>query len=162
MASLNDEHDNVRAAAAEKLGKLKDPSAVPNLIQALKDPSTAVKEKAAEALGLIGRPDARPALEAALAVKSEDEWVTFYAAQALARCGGTKGVSTLIRLAEDADAKVIRTQSLASALSLTGRPAVKDPDDKTGKAALAELAKSWKDVESKSQWDPASGKFVVP
>jgi zinc/manganese transport system permease protein len=161
LASLSDEHDNVRAAAAEKLGKMKDPSAVPNLILALKDPSTAVKEKAAEALGLIGRPEAQSALEAALAVKSEDEWVTLHEAQALARCGGAKGVMSLIKLAEEADAKVVRRQALSAASVLTGRAPVKDPDSREGKAVLNELTAWWKDAESHVRWDAAGGRFVA-
>jgi zinc/manganese transport system permease protein len=161
LASLNDEHDNVRAAAAEKLGKLKDPSTVPNLIQSLQDPSTAVKEKAAEALGLIGRPEAQAALEAALTVKSEDEWVTLHEAEALARCGGIKGITALIKLASEADAKVVRSQALTAALLLTGRPPVKDPDSKEGKTALLELSAWWKTAEGHAHWDTAQGRFVT-
>ena len=90
LTSLGDDHENVRAKAAEELGKLKDPSVVPNLILALKDRSTAVKEKTAEALGVFGRSEAQSALEAALLVKDEDEWVNLREAQALGRCGGPK------------------------------------------------------------------------
>jgi zinc/manganese transport system permease protein len=161
LASLSDEHDNVRAAAAEKLGKLKDPSAVPNLIQALKDPSTAVKEKAAEALGLIGRPDAQQALETALGIKNEDEWVTLHQAQALARCGGAKGITTLIRLAEEADAKVVRGQAFSAASALTGRASVKDPDSRDGKVALQSLRSWWKDAEARAKWDAVAGHFMA-
>jgi zinc/manganese transport system permease protein len=160
LASLSDEHDNVRAAAAEKLGRLKDPSVVPNLIQALKDPSTAVKEKAAESLGILARPEAREALETALGVKNEDEWVTFQEAQALGRCGGTKGVSALLSLAQDADAKVVRNQALAAALELTGRAKVKDPSGPDGKSALKELSSWWKGAEARAAWDSAQRRFV--
>jgi zinc/manganese transport system permease protein len=160
LASLNDEHDNVRAAAAEKLGKLKDPSVVPNLIQSLKDPSTAVKEKTAEALGALGRPDAQQALEAALGVKNEDEWVTFHEAQALARCGGTKGITALIKMAEEADAKVVRSQALTAASVLTGRTPIKDPDSREGKTALQELSAWWKRQEGHVRWDATIGRFI--
>lgn len=161
LASLSDEHENVRAAAAEKLGRLKDPSVVPNLIQALKDPSTAVKEKAAESLGILARPEAREALEVALGVKNEDEWVAFQEALALGRCGGTRGVTALLSLAQDADAKVVRNQALAAALELTGRTQVKDPSGPDGKSALKELTAWWKGAESKAAWDSAQRRFVA-
>jgi len=162
LAALQDEHDNVRAKAATELGKLKDPSVVPNLVQSLKDPSTAVKEKAAEALGNLGRPEAREGLEAALGVKNEDEWVNLQEARALARCGGPKGVTALIRMAQEGDAKVVRTQAFVSALALTGRAPVKDPDGAEGKAALQSLAAWWKGVQGTAQWDAAAGLFVAP
>lgn len=161
LTSLGDDHDNVRAKAAEELGKLKDPSVVTNLIGALKDRSTAVKEKAAEALGVLGRVEAQPALEAALLVKDEDEWVNLREAQALARCGGTKGVAFLLKMAREADAKVVRDQALVIALGLTGRPPVKVADGPEGKAALESLTAWWKDVEARAKWDPASGHFIA-
>jgi zinc/manganese transport system permease protein len=161
VASLGDEHENVRAKAAEGLGKLKDPTVVPQLEQALKDPSAAVKEKAAEALGNMGLPEAQGALEAALAVKNEDEWVNLRGAQALARCGSPQGVDHLLRMARDADAKVVRDQALILALLFTGRPPPKEPGGKEGKAALASLEAWWKEVASKARWDPGAGHFVI-
>jgi zinc/manganese transport system permease protein len=160
LSGLHDEHENVRAKAAEELGKLKDPSVVPTLIQALKDPSTAVKEKAAEALGNLGRAEAREALEASLAVKNEDEWVNFREAEALARCGGPKGLSALIKMASDADAGLVRTEALKKALALAGR-AAKSLEGAEGKAALADLAGWWKGAESKARWDAATGHYIV-
>jgi HEAT repeat protein len=162
VASLNDEHDNVRAKAAEGLGRLKDPSTVPSLVQALNDPSTAVKEKAAEALGLIGRPEAQKPLEKALGVKNEDEWVSLQEATALGRCGGPRGIAELLRLSQDGDAKVVRTQALKAALALTGRPDIKDPDGPEAKAALSEFLLWWKENGSRVRWDAATGKFMVP
>jgi zinc/manganese transport system permease protein len=161
VAALWDEHDNVRAKAAEELGKLKDPSAVPDLVKALKDPSMAVKEKAAEALGVIGRPEAAEGLAAALSVKDEDEWVNLREAEALVRCGGMKGMSALIKMSSDADAKLVRTEALKKALLYAGRPALKSPEGAEGKAALGELAGWWKDVQNKARWDPAAGRFVI-
>jgi len=161
LGALHDEHDNVRAKAAEELAKLKDPSVVPNLIQALKDPSTAVKEKVAEALGTLGRPEAKDALEAALAVKSEDEWVNLREAEALVRCGGSKGMTALLRMAGEADAGLVRSEALKKALAFAGRPAVKSPGGAESKAALADLAAWWKEAEAKARWDVATGRFVI-
>ena len=119
------------------------------------------KEKAAEALGNIGAPEAQGALEAALAVKNEDEWVNLRGAQALARCGSPKGVDYLLRIARNAEAKVVRDQALILALRLTGRPPAKGPGGVEGKAALASLEAWWKDGESKSRWDPGAGQFMI-
>jgi hypothetical protein len=161
VAALWDEHDNVRAKAAEELGKLKDPSVVPDLVKALKDPSTAVKENAAEALGVIGRPEAADGLGAALDVKNEDEWVNLREAEALVRCGGTKGMSALIRMGSEAEVKLVRTEALKKALLYAGRPALKSPEGAEGKAALGELSGWWKEVQSKARWDANAGRFLI-
>jgi HEAT repeat protein len=52
--------------AAEALGKLGDPQAIPALIKALGDSDWDVRCAAAEALGKIGDPQAVPALIQAL------------------------------------------------------------------------------------------------
>ncbi len=161
MASLKDDHANVRAKAAESLGQLKDPSVVPALVEALQDPATAVKEKAAEALGVLGQPEAQGPLERALAVKDEDEWVNLHEAEALARCGGTKGMTALIRIAGEGETKLVRVQALKKALAFAGRPSINDPNGPEAKAALADLAKWWKEAEPRARWEPASGKFVL-
>lgn len=159
-SALWDEHENVRAKAAEDLGRLKDPSVVPDLIKALKDPSDAVKEKAAVALGALGNAGAAPALEAALAEKAQDEWVTLRAAEALCRCGGPKGLTALLGLASEADAKQVRGEALHLALALAGRPPVKDPASSARKAALESLAEWWKKAGDTARWDAAKGRFV--
>lgn len=56
----------VRCAAAYRLGRSGDPSAVPALIAALRDPDAGVRRAAAEALGCLGDPRAIPALYEAL------------------------------------------------------------------------------------------------
>jgi HEAT repeat protein len=63
---LADDHENVRAAAAEALGWLRQVSAVPQLIRSLQeDPDDDVRGRAAAALGGIGDHAAVPALQAA-------------------------------------------------------------------------------------------------
>ncbi len=161
VAALADDHENVRAEAAENLGKLKDPAVIPELVRALKDPAESVKEKAAVALGFLGRPEAAPPLEAALAVKDEDEWVALREAEALVRCGGAKGMTVLIRIAAEGDAGLVRAEALKLALLFAGRPAVADPGSAGGKAALKDLAAWWKGEEGKARWDAAAGKFVA-
>lgn len=161
LQSLWDEHENVRAKAAEDLGRLKDPAVVPELVKALKDPSDAVKEKAAEALGALGKPDAAPALDAVLDVPGEDAWVALRVAEALCRCGGTKGMSVLLRLAAEGDAKRVRAEALAVALAFAGRPAIKDPASAEAQTALKDAVAWWKDAQAKARWDAAAGRFVT-
>ncbi len=161
LAALGDEHDNVRAKAAEELGKLKDASVLPELAKALKDPSSAVKEKAAQALGAIGRPEAAPALAAALEVKEEDEWVQLRVAEALVRCGEPKGIPALVRMAREADAKLVRSDALKRALGLAGKPVPKSIEGPEGKAALDDLARWWNESKDRARWDPAARRLVT-
>jgi HEAT repeat protein len=72
---------SVRRAAAEALGKIGDPQAVPALMEALKDRDEDVRKAVAEALGEIGDPQAVPALLETL--KDEDEDVRWAATMAL-------------------------------------------------------------------------------
>ncbi len=65
IQALKDVDSNVRKAAAEALGEIKDPRAVEPLIQALKDGYLIVRQLAAEALVSIGKP-AVPALKEAM------------------------------------------------------------------------------------------------
>lgn len=64
LASLKDKDENIRAKAAEDIGKLDPPAvdAVPALIRALKDPGPVVRYRAAETLERIATPKARKAV----------------------------------------------------------------------------------------------------
>jgi zinc/manganese transport system permease protein len=159
LSALADEHDNVRASAAEQLGKSGDPAVILALTKALRDPADAVKEKAAEALGALGRAESVPALEAALAEPGQDEWVQLREAVALVRCGGQRGMSALIGLAEDADAQLVRSQALQQALIFTGQPA---PAEGAPQPALQQLETWWAANAKQARWDPATGRFSVP
>jgi HEAT repeat protein len=78
-----DKDPNMRYYAAESLGHYgpEAQSAVPDLIEALKDESAMVRMGVAYALGEIGSPDAAPALQAA--TKDPDKEVRVAAAAAL-------------------------------------------------------------------------------
>ncbi len=161
ITALTDEHDNVRATAAEKLGQARDASLLPELMRALEDPSDAVKEKAAEALGALGLPEAAPALMAALERKDQDEWVSFSEAEALIRCGGVKGLAALIELAREADAKLLRTRALHEALAFAGMPPPSSGDVGAGRRSLGDL-QAWFDVyRDKLVWDPVHSRFTT-
>ena len=71
----------MRRAAAEALGNIGDPPALPALLQALQDEDGGVRRAAAEALGNIGDPQALPALTQAL--QDKDGWVRRAAVKAL-------------------------------------------------------------------------------
>lgn len=161
IAALDDEHEQVRATAAERLGQLADPAVVPTLMLALADPAAAVKEKAAEALGRLARPEAAAALASALDHRDEDEWVTLRVAEALVRCGGASGMSALIELARDADARVVREQALRSASTFAGRPAPTPIEGSAADAALTELSSWWKANRAVAHWDAATGRFIL-
>jgi zinc/manganese transport system permease protein len=161
LAALDDEHEQVRASAAEKLGRLKDASVVPRLVLALRDRSPAVKEKAAQALGTLGRPEAAGPLRAALGTRDADEWVSLRAAEALVRCGGADGMSALLAMARDADAKLVRIEALHLALVFAARPQPASLDGAGGEAARAQLAAFWTANEASARWDGAAGHFVV-
>ncbi|HEU4577230.1 MAG TPA: iron chelate uptake ABC transporter family permease subunit [Polyangiaceae bacterium] len=156
LSALADEHDNVRASAAEQLGKSGDPAVLPALTKALQDPADAVKEKAAEALGALARPESVPALEAALAQPGQDEWVQLREAVALVRCGGPRGMSTLIGLAREADAQLVRSQALQQALAFAGQAA---PAGGAAQPALQQLETWWAANEEQARWDAATGRF---
>jgi len=162
LAALSDEHEQVRARAAEKLGKLDDPSVVASLARALQDPSAAVKEKAAQALGALGRPEAAAALDAALDDPHADEWVSLRVAEALVRCGGTRGMSVLLAMASEADAKLVQIEALHLALVFAGRPLPATLEGESGAAARVELASWWATTEASARWDATAGHLVVP
>jgi zinc/manganese transport system permease protein len=162
LAALSDEHDNVRARAASELGALGDPALLPALIHALEDPSDAVKEKAAEALGKLGRPEAAPPLQAALAKPDQDAWVNLREAEALARCGSASGMAALIDAASNADARLVREESLGRALAFAGLPAPATNDDPARAEALARVSAWWAAHREAARWEPALGRFIAP
>jgi HEAT repeat protein len=75
----------IRARAADALGMLGDPAAVPALLDALKDEVDAVRGHAASALGRIGDRRATDALIAMLG--DSDVWLRWAAAEGLGYLG---------------------------------------------------------------------------
>ncbi|MBI5200644.1 MAG: HEAT repeat domain-containing protein [Elusimicrobia bacterium] len=64
LSSLKDKEEDIRARAAEDIGKLDPPAveAVDDLIKALKDKAPVVRHRAAEALDKIGTPKGKKAV----------------------------------------------------------------------------------------------------
>lgn len=81
LTALKNQHGQVRAHAAEKLGDLRASEAVPALIDALRDEEWLVRQSAASALGALKASEAVPALLNALQDKGGS--VRFHAMQAL-------------------------------------------------------------------------------
>ena len=107
IAALKDKDSkdsDVRQAAAEALGEIKDPRAVEPLIAALKDEDSDVRAAAAYALGEIKDPRAVEPLIAAL--KDGDSDVRKAAAKALGEIKDPRAVEPLIAALKDAKWRV--------------------------------------------------------
>jgi HEAT repeat protein len=102
----------VRRAAAEAVGELGDPQAVPALIQTLGDSDGEVRRAAAEALGELSDPRAIPALSRALG--DSDESVRRDAVRAIGKLGDPQAVPGLIQTLSDRDREA--RQAAAEAL----------------------------------------------
>ena len=98
--ALTDEEVDVRARAADSLGRMRHRPARPALLQALGDPSWEVRAQAAKALGKIGDP--QDVLRMAQALSDREWWVRNNAAAAL-REMGEAGESPLVEMLWDED-----------------------------------------------------------
>lgn len=104
IMALFDEDNNVAMAAAEAVGGLRFPRAVPHLIECVaKEPW--LKYAALKSLGEIGGVDA---LNAILAIElKEESIVLFHAVTALGTIGDIRGLDFLITLLEKKDATLL-------------------------------------------------------
>lgn len=89
----------VRRHAAVVLGRTGDRSAVPALIEALKDPENGVRREAAKALGAIK--DGRAVSPLLQALRDADMNVRFYAAYALGEIKSPQAIDALIQAFDD-------------------------------------------------------------
>ncbi|NLX98839.1 MAG: hypothetical protein GXY83_22005 [Rhodopirellula sp.] len=90
---------SVRQQAAQRLGRIGDPAATPELIRAMEDPEKTVRREAAKALGSIKDDRAVPALCKALA--DSDANVRFYAAYALGEIKDPRAAKSLVEAFRD-------------------------------------------------------------
>lgn len=144
-AALKDEHEEVRAAAADVLGQMRSTGSAPLLIAALKDRATVVVFAAANALFTMGDPAGYQVYYAVLTgeKKSGDSLVQsemkmLKDPKALSKMGVEAGMGfipfggvalTAIKLAKADTVSPVRA---AAAVKLAG-----DPDPKTGEALAA-------------------------
>ena len=130
-----------REKAADFLGEIGDPKAVPPLIGALGDP--AISWIAAASLGKLR--DARAVQPLIATLGSEEKWLRKNAATALGQIGDTSAVKPLINLLSDRNHDV--RQAAAEALGMIGaneavgalERLATDPDEHVRQAAAASL-----------------------
>jgi len=99
--AVGDADMEVRLAALETLGKIKDAEATRLAMNAIEDPQVAVRRLAVQVLGQLGDPAALPAL--AKAVDDTDVVTARNAAYALADLKSTKSIALLKELAAKTD-----------------------------------------------------------
>jgi HEAT repeat protein len=138
---LKSPHQLDREKAAEYLGEIGDPDAVPALVEALADPT--ISWLAAESLGKIG--DVR-AVEPLIAVLNSDEkWLRRNAAEALGKLRAASAVEPIIRLLGDKkhDVREVSARALGQIGDVRAVPALQglsnDPDVKVRETALASI-----------------------
>jgi len=106
LAGLGADKPFARAQAADQLGRLKDPAAIPYLITALKDPSPLVRRQAADSLGLLKAGEAAPELGAILE-NDPNAQVRQAAALALGAAAEENAVPFLLGCLRDKDDSVL-------------------------------------------------------
>jgi len=157
VLALADSHSAVRAKAIETLADREDRDAVPGIMKALADPSTAVRENAARALGRLGDPRALESLKQSMERKDEDEWVRLRAAESVAGMGDTSGISVLLEIARSGDARMARQSALGTLQGLAGLTATGHGDES---GALVLLESWWQRNQRKLRWDHASRSYM--
>jgi HEAT repeat protein/beta-lactamase regulating signal transducer with metallopeptidase domain len=144
IGRLKDEDAEVRAAAAQSLGKLEDSRAVPALLAVIGDRDAKVRAAAAEALGKFTDPRAVSALSSLLGDPELD--VRKQALDALAEYESGVPVAGVLRLLNDSDADL--RHNAAHALGRFGdrsagaalAPLVRDPSPDVRQAAIESIA----------------------
>ena len=138
LGVLDDKLAQVRLAAAQALGGIKDLRAVRPLLGLLDDPSAAVRLAAIKALGSIGDPEAVDPLIDLL--QDENPAIRVSTAETLARLRGPQSVVPLVRALRDEDLLV--REAVARALAELDW----QPGNEREKAAFFIAARQWDKV----------------
>ena len=118
IRNLENKNPNVRAYAAEVLGKIGDKEAIEPLILALNDSEISVRYKAVNALGKIGDKEAIEPL--ILALNDSDCWVRWAVVNALGKIGDKKAIEPLIHSLKD-DFRDVRKRAAQALTKITGK-----------------------------------------
>jgi HEAT repeat protein len=94
-AVRKDSEEAVRWEAAEALGVLGDPAAIPALLSALPDSSPSVRLNVAEALGLIGEGNAHVTHGLCCLLSDRDDFVRRFALEALGNLGDSAAIPAI-------------------------------------------------------------------
>jgi len=160
MLALADSHPGVRAKAIDSLAERNDRDAVPGILKALADPSTAVRENAARALGRLGDPRALAPLKLCMARKDEDEWVRLRAAESVAALGDAAGIPQLLEIARSGDARMARQSALETLKGLSGWTSGHS-EEKADESGVLEALESWWQKENQQlRWDAATRTYL--
>jgi HEAT repeat protein len=120
IKALGHSDPDILYMAVEALGDLKNPAAIPPLINLLsEDKYSAVRWKSAEALAKIGTDSVGPLIEL---LPHQDDDVRWKAAIALGEIGDVRAIDPLIGLLRDED-RYVKGRA-AVALGMIGQPAV--------------------------------------
>ena len=146
VALASDKEAEVRSAAAQSLGNLRDTLAVSPLAQALKDPAPLVRQQAVAALHRLWTPRAEAAILSTL--QDRDETVRYIAVQSLGKHRVRAALNHLHKALRDTSIWV-RTEAARALGGLGDTSAVEDlvrvlkqhdgPDHQAARAALQEL-----------------------
>ncbi|MFC7058119.1 HEAT repeat domain-containing protein [Halovenus salina] len=106
IQGLSSDIPELRMAAANGLGEIAEPEAVPELVERFQDPDPRVRARAARACGLMDDPRATDGLESLLT--DPKAAVRLEAAESLGRIGNRQALTALLELYDDTDERVRR------------------------------------------------------
>ncbi|MCS6774999.1 MAG: HEAT repeat domain-containing protein [Chloroherpetonaceae bacterium] len=134
IAQLQDPDEGVRSGAAEALGKIGDPAAIPPLKERMHQDTAQVRRITIGAIALIAHPSGEDALEEAIRNPNDDNEARAQAAAGLGKIATRRAIATLLRALSDDDLK-LRSAAVA-ALARAGRPT---PDAPVNRMVVALL-----------------------
>lgn len=126
--------EGARSGAADALGKIGDPAAVPTLIASMHSDTQQVRRYAIGALALIADKSGESALIEAITNPDDDKQARAQAAAGLGKIATPTAIQTLIKTLDDKD-QDIRAAAVA-ALARAGRPTLNGPTQPAVLAAL--------------------------
>ena len=146
IAQMDDKDEGVRSGAADALGKIGDPAAVPKLIELKTKDAPQVQRVAIGSLALIAAPSCEAALTEAITNPATNNEARAQAASGLGKIASASAVAVLVKTLSDDDLKI--RSAAVTALSRAGRPAANGPVNPNVLTALANaLRGSEKDAQ---------------